>query len=82
MQVLQGKWTGRFPITATGFAGRSAHQRGASAAVYRGRLSLVCGPGLEKFFDRVSHDKLMSRIETRVSDRRLLKLIRVFLKAG
>jgi RNA-directed DNA polymerase len=33
-------------------------------------------------FDRVSHDKLMARIETRVSDRRLLKLIRTFLKAG
>jgi RNA-directed DNA polymerase len=37
---------------------------------------------LEKFFDRVSHDKLMARIETRVSDRRLLKLIRAFLRAG
>ncbi len=33
-------------------------------------------------FDRVSHDKLMSRIETKVSDRRVLKLIRTFLKAG
>ena len=33
-------------------------------------------------FDRVSHDKLMARIETRVSDRRMLKLIRSFLKAG
>jgi RNA-directed DNA polymerase len=37
---------------------------------------------LEKFFDRVSHDKLMARIETRVSDQRVLKLIRTFLKAG
>jgi RNA-directed DNA polymerase len=37
---------------------------------------------LEKFFDRVSHDKLMARIETRVGDRRLLKLIRSFLRAG
>jgi RNA-directed DNA polymerase len=34
---------------------------------------------LEKFFDRVSHDKLMARIETRVGDRRLLELIRAFL---
>jgi RNA-directed DNA polymerase len=33
-------------------------------------------------FDRVSHDKLMARIETRISDRRMLKLIRAFLKAG
>jgi RNA-directed DNA polymerase len=37
---------------------------------------------LEKFFDRVSHDKLMARIETRVGDRRLLRLIRGVLKAG
>jgi RNA-directed DNA polymerase len=37
---------------------------------------------LEKFFDRVSHDKLMAKIAERVSDKRLLKLIRAFLKAG
>jgi RNA-directed DNA polymerase len=34
------------------------------------------------FFDRVSHDKLIARIAARVSDQRLLKLIRAFLKAG
>jgi RNA-directed DNA polymerase len=37
---------------------------------------------LEKVFDRVSHDKLMARIGTRVGDQRMLKLIRSFLKAG
>ena len=37
---------------------------------------------LEKFFDRVSHDKLMAKIAERVSDKRLLKLIRAFLTAG
>jgi RNA-directed DNA polymerase len=37
---------------------------------------------LEKFFDRVNHDKLMGRIAKRVEDKRLLKLIRVFLNAG
>jgi site-specific recombinase XerD len=37
---------------------------------------------LEKFFDRVNHDKLMSRISRRVSDKRLLRLIRSWLKAG
>jgi RNA-directed DNA polymerase len=37
---------------------------------------------LEKFFDRVCHDKLIARIGTRVSDQRMLKLIRSFLKAG
>ena len=37
---------------------------------------------LEKFFDRVNHDKLMAKIAERVSDKRMLKLIRAFLTAG
>ena len=37
---------------------------------------------LEKFFDRVNHDKLMARIGKRISDQRMLKLIGAFLKAG
>jgi hypothetical protein len=37
---------------------------------------------LEKFFDRVNHDKLMGRIAQRIEDKRLLKLIRAFLNAG
>lgn len=37
---------------------------------------------LEKFFDRVDHDKLMSRLAERVEDKRLLKLIRAYLNAG
>jgi RNA-directed DNA polymerase len=37
---------------------------------------------LEKFFDRVNHDKLMGQIAKRVADKRLLKLIRAFLNAG
>jgi RNA-directed DNA polymerase len=37
---------------------------------------------LEKFFDRVNHDKLMAKIAARVSDKRMLKLIRAFLTAG
>jgi RNA-directed DNA polymerase len=36
----------------------------------------------EKFFDRVNHDKLMGKMANRIEDKRLLKLIRAFLKAG
>lgn len=37
---------------------------------------------LEKFFDRVNHDKLMAKIAKRISDKQLRKLIRAFLRAG
>ena len=46
------------------------------------RLGWCADLGLEKFFDRVNHDKLMGQIGKRVGDKRLLKLIRVFLNAG
>jgi len=37
---------------------------------------------LEKFFDRVNHDKLMAKLAQRIGDKRMLKLIRAFLRAG
>ena len=37
---------------------------------------------LEKFFDRVNHDKLMAKIAEWIGDKRLLKLVRAFLTAG
>ena len=37
---------------------------------------------LEKFFDRVNHDILMSRLARRISDKRVLRLIRRYLQAG
>ena len=84
MQVLQGRWDRTFSDHSYGFRpGRSAHQAVAKAQQYIAEGYRWCVDlDLEKFFDRVSHDKLMARIETRVGDRRLLKLIRSFLKAG
>ena len=84
MQVLQGRWDRTFSDHSYGFRpGRSAHQAVAAAQQYIAEGYRWCVDlDLEKFFDRVSHDKLMARIEIRVSDRRMLKLIRTFLKAG
>ena len=84
MQVLQGKWDLTFSDHSYGFRpGRSAHQAVEQAQQYIAEgYRWVVDLDLEKFFDRVSHDKLMARIGTRVSDRRVLKLIRSFLKAG
>jgi hypothetical protein len=42
----------------------------------------IDGMTVEKFFDRVNHDRLLAKIAERVSDKRLLKLIRAFLRAG
>jgi RNA-directed DNA polymerase len=84
MQVLQRQWDRTFSDHSYGFRpGRSAHQAVAQAQQY-----IAAGYGwcvdfdLEKFFDRVNHDKLMSQVAKRVEDKRLLKLIRAFLNAG
>src|SRR5881398_1788135 len=84
MQVLQKQWDQTFSDISYGFRpGRSTHQAVAQAQQY-----IAAGHGwvvdldLEKFFDRVHHDKLMGQIAKRVGDKRLLKLIRVFLNAG
>src|SRR6266487_4335345 len=62
---------------------RSAHQAVAQAQQYLAQgYGWVIDLDLEKFFDRVNHDKLMGQIAKRVEDKRLLKLIRAFLNAG
>jgi RNA-directed DNA polymerase len=84
MQVLQRQWDGTFSEHSYGFRpGRSAHQAVAQAQQYIAEGHGWCVDlDLEKFFDRVNHDKLMGRIAKRVGDKRLLKLIRAFLNAG
>jgi RNA-directed DNA polymerase len=84
MQVLQRHWDRTFSDSSYGFRpGRSTHQAVAQAQQYiAGGYGWVVDLDLEKFFDRVNHDKLMGRIAKRVEDKRLLKLIRAFLNAG
>ncbi|MFN7935793.1 MAG: group II intron reverse transcriptase/maturase [Bryobacteraceae bacterium] len=84
MQVLQRKWDRTFSEHSYGFRpGRSAQQAVEAAQQYIAAGYRWCVDlDLEKFFDRVSHDKLMAKIATRVGDKRMLKLIRSFLTAG
>jgi RNA-directed DNA polymerase len=84
MQVLQRQWDPTFSDHSYGFRPRrSAHQAVAQAQRYIAEgYSWVVDLDLEKFFDRVHHDKLMAQIAKRVEDKRLLKLIRAFLTAG
>lgn len=84
MQVMQRGWDGTFSDHSYGFRpGRSAHQAVEKAQKYIAEgYRWVVDLDLEKFFDRVNHDRLMARIAERVSDKRLLKLIRAFLTAG
>ena len=84
MQVLQKRWDPTFSEHSYGFRpGRSAHQAVAQAQQYIAEgYDWTVDFDLEKFFDRVNHDKLMGRIAQRVEDKRLLKLIRAFLNAG
>src|SRR5271167_2318317 len=84
MQVLQKRWDRTFSDHSYGFRpGRSAHQAVEAAQQYiAAGYRWVVDLDLEKFFDRVNHDKLMAKIAERVGDKRLLKLIRAFLRAG
>ena len=84
LQVLQKHWDRMFSEHSYGFRpGRSAQQAVAQAQrnIAEGRRWVV-DIDLEKFFDRVNHDRLMGCLAQRVRDKRVLKLIRAFLNAG
>jgi RNA-directed DNA polymerase len=84
MQVLQADWDRTFSEASFGFRpGRSAHQAVAKAQAYiASGHDVVVDFDLEKFFDRVNHDILMGLVAKRVTDKRVLRLIRGFLTAG
>ena len=83
-QVLTQIWDYTFSVYSFGFRPeRSQHD-----AIRQYREYVRCGCrfvidiDLSKFFDRVNHDRLMSRLATRIKDKRVLKLIRSFLTSG
>ena len=84
LQVLQSRWDREFSTNSFGFRpGRSAHQAVARAQQYVCEgYDVVVDIDLEKFFDKVNHDRLMSKLAVEIEDRRLLRLIRAYLNAG
>jgi len=84
LQVLQVKIDYTFSEYSYGFRpGKSAHKAISKAQEYVSQgYRIVVDIDLEKFFNKVNHDKLMSEIAKRITDKRLLKLFRQFLTIG
>ena len=84
LQVLQPEWDPTFSEFSYGFRPRrSAHQAvGKARDHYLSGNHRVVDLDLEKFFDRVNHDKMMTLVRERVADRRVRRLIRRYLQAG
>lgn len=84
LQVLQQDWDASFSDSSYGFRPkRSAHQAIKRSQEYlkEGYLWVV-DMDLEKFFDRVNHDKVMSEVRGRIPDKRVKDLIHRFLRSG
>jgi len=84
LQVLQPEWDRSFSHFSFGFRpNRSAHHAVSWSQYYINEgYKWVVDMDLEKFFDRVNHDKLMCRVKQRMSDKRGLELINRYLKTG
>lgn len=84
LQVLNPIYDPTFSAHSYGFRpGRNAHQavRQAKKCIGEG-YEWVVDIDLEKCFDRINHDILMGRVARRITDKRILRLIRLFLQAG
>ena len=84
LQVLQPMFDPTFSEHSYGFRpGRNAHQAVCEAQRYiQSGKRVVVDLDLEKFFNRVCHDKLMGRLAKRIEDKKMLGLIRRYLDAG
>lgn len=83
-QILSKIYDPMFSEHSYGFRpNRSAHDAVRKAKGYiKDGYRWVVDMDLEKFFDKVNHDRLMSTLAKRVDDKPLLKLIRKYLQAG
>jgi RNA-directed DNA polymerase len=83
-QILTPIFDAEFSASSYGFRpAKNAHQAIRKATEYiNAGYKVVVDIDLEKFFDRVNHDKLMHLVSKKVHDKRVLKLIRKFLESG
>ena len=83
-QWLSTKYEGEFSNYSYGFReGRNPHQAVLQAQEYLNEgYEWVIELDLEKFFDKVHHDRLMSTLAKKLTDKRILKLIRSYLTSG
>ena len=82
-QVLSPNWEPTFHGSSHGFRpGRSCHTAIAEAKRYLEEgYDIVVDLDLDKFFDRVNHQRLLARLERLVKDHRLIELIGRMLRA-
>ena len=83
-QWLSPKYEEQFSKNSYGFRpNRNAHQAVLEAQQYlQSGKTRVVELDLEKFFDTVNHDRLMSALSRTINDMRTLKLIRTYLRSG
>jgi len=83
-QIVEQVWDPTFSEFSYGFRpDRSAHDAVQQAKSYLlDGYTYTVDMDLSKFFDRVNHDRLMSRLSTKIQDKRVLKLIRRYLASG
>lgn len=83
-QELDKYYDPKFSQRSYGFRkGRSAHDALEQALEYlNSGLDYIVEIDLEKFFDRVNHDRLMSRLSQGITDKGVLRLIRSYLNSG
>jgi RNA-directed DNA polymerase len=83
-QVLSAQFEPTFSEHSYGFRpGRSAHDAVKAARVHvEAGYKWVVDIDMERFFDTVNHDRLMARVKAEVKDKRVLRLVNAYLKAG